>query len=83
VGVHLAPEGLNVKGFHRRSAVQNAHEPADAEEGQHKPAEALRPIPEPFTVAVPAGQAKNDTRQQREEKGSFEMIQIESRHVVG
>ena len=62
--------------------MQQAHDPANAEQRCHKPAKAIRPVAEALAVGALGGQAQHNAGYKRQEQGRFKVIQVEYRHVV-
>ena len=76
--IDLAATGLYVNSFHQsKSALQHLHEPADPEQRNHKPGEAVEPVAQPVVIGSLGDEPKNDAAEEREKKSDLKMIECD------
>ena len=60
--------------------MQQTHKPANAEERDHKPGEAIEAVAETFAISTFGGKTEQDAGDQSEEESGLKMIEVEGGH---
>jgi hypothetical protein len=56
--------------------MEQAHEPADAEQSGHKASEAVDAVADPLPIGPFRNQSQDDAGYEREENGGFKVIEV-------